>query len=44
LEQLHLFLTEHISLIDTFWFKGRNDYGGGYDEDEDDNNNNNNYF
>jgi hypothetical protein len=39
--------TEHIRLSDTFWFKGRNVDGGGYDdydEDEASNNNNHNYF
>jgi hypothetical protein len=30
--------TDHIGVIDTFWFKGRNDYGGSYDDDEHNNN------
>jgi hypothetical protein len=31
--------TEHIRLIDTCLFKGRNDDGGGYDVDDDNNSN-----
>jgi hypothetical protein len=34
--------TEHISLIDTFLFKGGKDDGGGYDDDDDDEDNNSN--